>query len=128
MMVERKGINEEDILITEAMIAESYGRLKLSLKQAQDSALRTASRTFIDHPLAAAGTAGMGGMLGTIVLGMLQPQVTRGKNASEGNDESRPNLTGEILAGVLPIATPYIARIICDYLNGMPTKGGHSQD
>ena len=48
-------ITEEDILVTEALIAESYGRLKKSVVQAPSRALGSVGGTIRNHPFAAAG-------------------------------------------------------------------------
>ncbi|MGE5831751.1 MAG: hypothetical protein ACM3X8_02410 [Methanomicrobiales archaeon] len=127
-MEEHRRVTEEDLLMTEAMIAESYGRLKMSLERTPSRVLRSASRTIVEHPIAAAGAVTVGGILAYKVLGMLQPRIADEKNGMGRKAGSRPNLAGEIMSAVLPLATPYIARFIGDSLGSILAGGGHTRD
>jgi hypothetical protein len=113
----RRQVTEEDLLMTEAMIARSYGRLKQSVIQAPSQALGSMGKTMRKHPFAAAAAA-----IGTgIALYGLYRLVTRKGAAKErgtGDREqrSRPDMIMEILSMILPMVTPYIAGYLEKYM------------
>ena len=120
-MENHRRVTEEDLLITEALIAESYGRLKQSVVQAPSRALRSAGRAIIGHPFAAAAAAAGAGVIVYKLLGLLTPRVVVEEadvqpHATVKAAGSRPDLMMEILSVILPLAAPYVAGLIQSYL------------
>jgi len=116
----RRPVTEEDILLTELLIARSFGNLKQSVVQASSGAFSSAGTTIKKHPYAAAGAA-IGA--GIILYGLfrLMNRGGSGKRSAAGDREysSRPNMTMEILSMIMPIITPYITAYAEKYLGRM---------
>ncbi|MDD1666698.1 MAG: hypothetical protein LUQ23_04100 [Methanomicrobiales archaeon] len=121
-MEKRRRVTEEDLLVTEALIAESYGRLKRSVARAPYRALRSAGGAVLEHPLAAAATATVGGILAYQVLRMVMPRgAGRGRSPSaEAKGAGSHDPAREVLSMVLPVVAPYIVGYIREALGGTP--------
>lgn len=120
-MENRRRVTEEDLLITEALIADSYGRLKQSVVQAPSRALRSAGQAISEHPFAAAATATVAGIIAYKLLGLMTPRVVVEEadvqpHATVKTARGRPDLMMEILSVILPLAAPYVAGLIQSYL------------
>jgi len=115
-MKKRKPITEDDILLTEALIAGSYARLKLSVVEAPSQVLGSMGKTVRDHPYASAAVAGGAGLL---LYGIFDQMNRHGAAKEESRKQkSRPDMTMEILSQVLPLVTPYIAGYVEKYMKG----------
>jgi hypothetical protein len=107
----RRQVTEEDILMTEAMIARSYGRLKQSVVQAPSQALGSLGKTVKNHPFAAAATAVGAGIT---LYGLFRVMTRQGAGSREQG--SRPDMKMKILWMILPMVTPYIAGYLEKYV------------
>jgi hypothetical protein len=106
----RRQVTEEDILMTEAMIARSYGRLKQSVVRAPSHAVGSLGGTIRKHPFAAAAAAvGAGISLYGLFRLMTRHGPVKERIAGSREQKSRPDMTREILSMIVPIVTPYIA-------------------
>jgi len=112
-MESRRRITEEDLLVTEAFIADSYGRLKKSVVQAPSRALGSVGGTISRHPFAAAATAMIGGIAAYVIITRMTSHST---GAGQKRERSHPDLMMEILSMFLPLAAPYIASYIQKYI------------
>jgi hypothetical protein len=120
-MENRKRVTEEDLLITEALIAKSYGQLKQSVIQAPSRACRSVGQTVREHPYATAATVVVAGVAvyGIIKLITSRTSVQEAKGRSRvtvQKDTSRPDLIQEMLPMIIPIVAPYIMGYIQKYL------------
>lgn len=122
-MEKRRPITEEDVLLTELLIARSYGNLKQSADRASHGVFRSAGSTIRRHPYAAAGAA-IGA--GIILFGLfrLLGRGGSGRRGASGDREyaSRPDMTMEILSLIMPVITPYITAYAEKYLGRMSAK------
>lgn len=126
-------ITEEDLLVTEALIAQSYGRLKKSVFEAPAKALGPISQTISEHPLEAAATAVGGGIAAYGIARMM----TSHNNTDEGKKRHgkkkrarrRHDPMRDVLSAIIPLALPYITAYLEKYLGtlreGVDNK--HSQ-
>ena len=123
-MENRKRVTEEDLLITEALIAQSYGQLKQSVIQAPSRALRSAEMNARQNPLA---TAGIAIVAGVALYGIFK-MVTSGppcRGASGGGRSSMKKETGhtdllkQMLPMLIPLVVPYIGGYIQKYLGNI---------
>jgi hypothetical protein len=112
----RRQITEDDILMTEAMIARSYGRLKQSVAQAPSQALNSMGGTIRRHPVATAAVAVGAGLTLFGLFRLLTRKGTAGRSAGSGEQKSRPDMKIEVLSMILPIVTPYITRYLEKYM------------
>jgi hypothetical protein len=115
-MKNRKQITEEDLLVTEALIAESYGRLKKSVVQAPHKALGSVGGTIRKHPFAAAAAAVAGG-IGVYMIATRM--ASHRADARQKREQSSPDLVKEMLLIFLPMAAPHIAMYIQKYLGAL---------
>ena len=123
-MESRRRITEEDLLVTEALIAESYSRLKKSVVQAPSRAFRSVGQTVREHPFATAATAVVAGI---VVYGIIKLITSRAsvQKAQERErvtlqkDTSRTDLMQEMLPMIMPLVAPYISGYIQKYLRGI---------
>jgi hypothetical protein len=109
----RSKITEEDILLTEALIAVSYNRLKKSVVQAPFKAISSLGEGMMKHPIetaAAAGGAGIG-MYGLFKL-MNQKGAGREKIVYCREGPSQPDMRMEVLSTLIPIITPYLTACL----------------
>jgi hypothetical protein len=120
-MVNRRRITEEDLLVTETLIGESYGQVRQSVAQTPSRALGSFCTTLRKHPFAAAATAVVAG---AVLFGIFKLVTSRSSyNEVEGRsrslsqrDSSRPDLTQEMLSMIIPLAAPYITGYIQNYI------------
>lgn len=111
-MVNRRRITEEDLLVTETLIAESYGQVRQSVAQAPSRALGSFCTTIKKHPFASAATAVVAG---AVLVGIFK-LVTSRSTYNEEQGTSRPDLTHQILSMMIPLAAPYITGYIQNYI------------
>jgi len=112
----RRQITEEDILMTEAMIARSYGRLKRSVVQAPSRAFRSAGETVRKHPFATAAAAVGAGIALFGLFRLITRLGTREKDAGSRERGSRPDMTRQILSMIIPLAAPYVTGYLKNYM------------
>jgi hypothetical protein len=120
-MENHRRVTEDDLLITEALIAESFGRLKQSVAQAPSRALGSLSGTIRKHPFAAAATAILGGavVFGIIRLITSRASVKESQGRSRGTlqrDTGHPYLMQEMMSMVFPLVAPYITGYLQKYI------------
>jgi hypothetical protein len=115
-MESRSRITEEDLLVTEALIAESYGRLKKSVVQVPSRALGFVGGTISRHPFAAAATAIVGGIAVYIIISRITSHVAI---AGQKRDRSRPDLMHEMLSMIIPLVAPSVTGYIQKYIGGI---------
>jgi len=123
-MKNRRRVTEEDLIITEALIATSYGRLKQSVIRAPARAFRSLGQAAREHPYATAGTAVAGG---AILYGIIK-KMTSHHHAGRTHECSQavppqkdrsPDLMHELLLMSIPLVAPYLMSYIQKYLEGL---------
>jgi len=120
-MENRRRVTEEDLRITEKLIAESYGTMKQSVIQVPSRASRSLGQTIRDHPFAAAGAAVAGGIIVYGIIKLLTShasgQESGGRSHTRGNYETRrQDFPHEILSMMIPVVAPYITGYIQKYI------------
>jgi hypothetical protein len=112
-------ITEEDILLTELLLARSYGRLKQSVSQATSDTFgslgETVGETVRKHPYATAGVAVGAGVILYGLFRLLNRDGSSG-DTGRGKHSSRTDMRGEILSQILPVVMPYLAAYLKRYL------------
>jgi hypothetical protein len=123
-MENRRRVTEEDLLITEALIAKSYGQLKQSVIQAPSRAYQSIGQTVREHPFATAGTAVVAGVA---VYGIIKQLTSRAsvqeaqgrERGTMQKDTSRPDLMHDMLLMIIPMVAPYITGYIQKYIESI---------
>jgi hypothetical protein len=116
----RRQVTEEDILVTEEMIARSFGRLKKSVARAPSRAFGSAGETVRKHPVAAVAAAiGVGIILYGFFRVMTRHGAAKGKAAGSRDRGSSPDMSREILSMIIPIVTPYVTGYLKNYMVGI---------
>jgi len=124
-MKNRRRVTEEDLLITEALIAKSYGQLKQSVVQAPSRAFRSLGQTAHDHPYATAAAAVVAGVG---VYGIFKKMTSsQPVQKAPGNPQQSPQTEScrppdylhDLLVMIIPLAAPYIASYIQKYLGSI---------
>jgi hypothetical protein len=100
-------VTEEDIHVTEALIADSFGRLKKSIAEAPHEAVRPAANIIREHPFIAAATAAGVGMVAFQMFRMVAPGP-----APKGQEKKRGGLLPDLMGQLLPMAAPYMASML----------------
>lgn len=107
-MENRRRITEEDLQVTEALIAQSYGRLKKSVLEAPARALGPIN----EHPLEAAATAVGGGIAAYGIARMITPRTSQEeggkKHGKKKKNRRRSDPIMDILSAIIPLAIPYL--------------------
>jgi len=122
----RRRITEDDLLATEALIAESYSRLKQSVIQAPSRTFRSVGQTIKEHPVETAAAATVVGLIAYGLIRAMKPRVVYDKVQEPAHAPVKkggyPDLVKEILSVMLPLATPYIAGYIQKYMSEIHHK------
>jgi hypothetical protein len=117
----RRQITEEDVLLTELLLARSFGRLKHSVVQEPLRALSSAGGIAKKHPYAtAAAAAGVG----LVLFGLFRQMTGDHKKHGVGKKghKSQSNMTMDIISMALPIVTPYLTGYLEKHLGTMFSK------
>lgn len=101
-MEKRKRITEEDLRVTEALIAESYADLKSSVMKAPEKAMKPVADIVRDHPMAAAATAVGAGLIAYQMFRTMSPK----HEAHAHGGDKKPK--SSLLTQLLSLATPLI--------------------
>jgi|APIni6443716594_1056825.scaffolds.fasta_scaffold319415_3 hypothetical protein len=120
-MENHRRITEEDLLVTEALIAQSYRQLKRSVIQVPSRAYHSVGQTLRDHPYATAGTAVVAGValygIFKIMTSHASVQEAQGRERIALNkDTSGLGLIQHMLPMLVPLVAPYITGYIQKYL------------
>jgi hypothetical protein len=120
----RRPITEDDVLLTEMLIARSYGNLKQSVVKTSFHALGSVGGTLKKHPYATTGAAvGAGILLFGLFALMFRGSSGRKRDAGDRERSSRPDLMMEIFSLLMPMVTPYITAYVEKYLGRVFTRG-----
>ena len=112
-MKNRRPINEDDIYLTEMLVARSYGNLKQSVARTTSETLSslggTVGGTIKRHPYAAAGAAAGAGI---ILFGLFKLMHRNGSSRGQpaAGRGSVPGL--DLFSLLMPILTPYITAYL----------------
>jgi hypothetical protein len=124
----RRPITEDDVYLTELLIAKSYGNLKHSVVRTTSDAFssvgETVGGTVRKHPYATAGAAVGAGIIMFMLFRMMNPGRSSGRKGGSDRDKMfRPEMTTDILGMLMPIAAPYLTAYLEKYLGRMFAKG-----
>jgi hypothetical protein len=124
-MKNRKPITEDDIWLTEMLIARSYGNLKQSVVRTSSETLGTlggtVGGTIRKHPYATAGAAVGAGI---ILFGLYRLLNRDGptKGNTDGCRGRKSDMGMDILSMIMPLAMPYITAYLEKYLGSMVSR------
>ncbi len=122
-MENRRPVTEEDILLTEMLIARSIGRLKQSVAQEASRTLRSVGGTVKEHPYATAGAAIGAGVILYGLFRLLTRNGSSGRSLAAGLEKTaRSNMTREIFSLIMPLVIPYITAFAEKNLGRMFSK------
>jgi hypothetical protein len=120
----RKPITEDDILLTELLLARSFGNLKQSVAREASRTFRSVGGTVKKHPYAGAGAAAGAGIILYGIFRLLKGGGSASRCVNGGRQQgSRSGITMEILSIMMPIITPYITAYVEKYIGRMFPKG-----
>lgn len=126
-MEKRRPVTEDDIYLTELLIAKSFGNLKHAVTRASSDALgslgESVGGTVKRHPYATTGTAVGAG----IVLFLLFRLMGGGGSSKKSRDapreeRSRSGRATDLFGMLMPVVMPYLAAYIEKYLGQMIGK------
>jgi hypothetical protein len=100
-------VTEEDIHVTEALIADSFLRLKRSIAEAPHAAVRPAANLVREHPFAATAAAAGAGVVAFQLAKMMFPSRAPRKVSRRGR-----GVGIDVLGPLLSLATPYITSML----------------
>ena len=122
-MENRRPVTEEDILLTEMLIARSYGRLKQSVAQEASRTIGSVRGTVKDHPFAIAGAAVGAGVILYGLFRLMTRNGSAGMSVAGGREKTaRSNMTMKIFSLITPLVTPYITAYVEKNLSRMFSK------
>ena len=104
-------VTEEDLHVTEALIADSYARLKRSIAETPSRAVSPASNIIREHPLAVTVAAAGAGVLAFQLAKMFMPAFAR-REKHKGKDAGI-GVTGQLFS----MAAPFIASVLQQQLS-----------
>jgi len=120
-MKKNRHITEEDLLVTEALLAKSYAQLKRSVLSAPSRAFRSTGQTARRHPFATAGAAIVAAAaLYGIVRMMTSHASSCGEKEGSGfglnRKPGRMDIIQQAVSMLVPLAAPYIIGYVQRYL------------
>jgi hypothetical protein len=122
MKIHRR-VTEEDLLVTEALIAKSYGRLKQSVIAVPSRAYQSLEKTVREHPYESAATAVGAGAAGYGLVKMMTSHNSvheaQGIRVTIEKETRHPDLMQEMMPILIPLLTPYIAAYLQKYIGGI---------
>ncbi|MFA5267782.1 MAG: hypothetical protein WC379_07400 [Methanoregula sp.] len=126
-MKNRRPITEDDIYLTELLIAKSYGKLKHSVGRASSDALscvgEAVSGTVRNHPVATAGAAAGAGLLMFMFFKLMnRGGSSRRRKTGEREERHRSTMTADLLGMLIPIAAPYFTAYLEKYLGRIVSR------
>ncbi len=125
-MERRKPITEEDVHMTELLLARSYENLKQSAVRTTSRSLRSVGGSLRQHPYAVAGAAvGAGILLYGIFRLMNRNGSVKKSKAVDREYSSRSGVTMGLLSLMIPIVKPYVMTYLENYMGKMFSKGRH---
>lgn len=102
-------VTEEDLRLTEALIGQSFARVKASVAEAPHELVRPATSAIREHPFIAAAAATGVGVAAFQVLRMLTPRVVVKEVATDATGEVREARKGaDLTSQAISLVTPYI--------------------
>jgi hypothetical protein len=126
-MVKHRRVTEEDLLETEALIAQSYLRLKRSVVTTPARMVQSAGKTAAEHPYA---TAAAVVIAGAALYGIYRVMTSRatdrgaaGRQPSAMHDVmNHQNLMFDLLMMAIPMMIPYIPQYLRKYMGSILFK------
>ena len=97
-------VTEEDLHVTEALIADSFARLKRSVAEAPHEAIRPAADLVREHPFASTAAAAGAGVIAFQVARMMFGSRARHQEARRGR--------ADVLGPLLSLAAPYVTSML----------------
>jgi hypothetical protein len=124
----RRPITEEDVLLTELLIARSFGNLKQSVIRASSRTLSSVGGsvggTIKKHPYATAGAAVGAGIILFGLFSLLNRRGSASRSVSGSREQtSRAGTAMDLLSVIMPIITPYITAYVEKYMGRMFSRG-----
>lgn len=108
----RRRVTEEDLHVTESLIADSFARLKRSIAEAPHEAIRPATGLIREHPLIATAAAAGAGMIAFQLMKMMLEAKARRREAHRGRG-AWLNAIGPLIS----LAAPYITSMLQQHLD-----------
>jgi hypothetical protein len=113
----RRPITEDDIYLTEMLLAKSYGNLRQSVVRVSADTLGAAGEavggTIRKYPVATAGAAVGAGILLVLLLKLAGGGGSRGRQGrSEREEKPRSNPAMGLLGMLMPFFMPYVTAYI----------------
>jgi hypothetical protein len=100
-------VTEEDLHVTEALIADSFARLKRSVAEAPHEAIRPAANIIREHPLAATAAAAGAGVIAFQLAKVMMGSRAHHKEAHKGK-----GIGIDILGPLMSLAAPYVTSVL----------------
>jgi hypothetical protein len=123
----RRPITEDDVYLTELLIARSYGKLKHSVVKASSDALGSVGDavggTVRKHPYATAGAAVGAGIIMFMLFRLTNSGGSSRRKNSSDREKSRQGMHPDILGMLVPIVAPYLTAYLEKYLGQMFARG-----
>ena len=114
-------VTEEDIRLTEALIGQSFGRLKTTVTKAPHDLIRPATSTIRDHPFMTTAAAVGTGIVAFKIIRLFTPRVVVKEVPAKHNItvQEGGGGGGSMVSQLLALAAPYAVSILQQELGKM---------
>jgi hypothetical protein len=120
----RKPITEDDLLLTELLLARSLGNLKQSVVREASRTFSSVGGTVKKHPFAVAGAAVGAGVILYGLFRLLNRGGSGSRSVAGGREQaSRSGMNTDLLSLMMPLIMPYITAYVGKYTGKMFSHG-----
>jgi hypothetical protein len=107
-MIPKKKVTEEDLKVTEALLASSFNNMKNSLARIPGDMVKPVTSTVKAHPYATVATAAGAGLMGYQLIRLMTPRVITREVKVGPQGEVKEPARASLASQILSIAAPYI--------------------
>jgi hypothetical protein len=127
-MTPKKKVTEEDLKVTEALLARSFSNLKSSLTRIPGDMVKPVTGTVKEHPYASMAAAAGAGLIGYEIIHLMTPRVVVREVKVQPQVEAKEHARASLTSQIMSFAAPYIAGYLQQEVTRLLVQRHQDQD